>query len=148
LLEHNEVANHVIFGMDPFWLSTVIFVATYVAIITDRINRAIVAGLGAVLMVMLGVLSQQDAIHGVDFNTLGLLTGMMVIVSITRRCGVFQYIAIWSAKRVQAQPWGILLMLSLVTAVFSALLDNVTTVLLLAPVTLLITAELDQDPYR
>lgn len=147
MLEHNEVVNHVVFGMDPFWVSTVIFVATYFAIITDRINRAIVAGLGAVLMVMLGVLSQQDAIHGVDFNTLGLLTGMMVIVSITRRCGVFQYIAIWSAKRVQAQPWGILLMLSVVTALFSALLDNVTTVLLLAPVTLLITAELDQDPF-
>ena len=146
---HGDAAqiSHVIFGWDPFWVSTALFVATYAAIISDRINRAVVAGLGAVLMVMLGVLSQQDAIRGVDFNTLGLLTGMMVIVAITRRCGVFQYIAIWSAKRVQAQPWGILLMLSVVTAVFSALLDNVTTVLLLAPVTLLISAELEQDPY-
>ena len=146
---HGEAAqvSHVIFGWDPFWVSTALFAATYVAIISDRINRAIIAGLGAVLMIMLGVLSQQDAILGVDFNTLGLLTGMMVIVAITRRCGVFQYIAIWSAKRVQAQPWGILLMLSVVTAVFSALLDNVTTVLLLAPVTLLITAELEQDPF-
>jgi Na+/H+ antiporter NhaD/arsenite permease-like protein len=147
LFENNEIISHVIFGLDPFWVSTVIFVATYVAIISDRINRAIVAGMGAVLMVMLGVLSQQAAVRGVDFNTLGLLTGMMIIVAITRRCGVFQYIAIWSAKRVQAQPWGILLMLSVVTAIFSALLDNVTTVLLLAPVTLLITKELEQNPF-
>ena len=147
---HGEVVDElasVLFGWDPFWVATFVFVATYAAIISDRINRAVVAGLGAVLMVLLGILTQHEAIRGVDFNTLGLLTGMMIIVAITRSCGVFQYIAIWSAKRVQAHPWGILLMLSVVTAVFSALLDNVTTVLLLAPVTLLITAELEQDPF-
>jgi Na+/H+ antiporter NhaD/arsenite permease-like protein len=98
-------------------------------------------------MISLGVINQEQAIAGVDFNTLGLLTGMMVIVAITRRCGVFQFVAIWSAKKVRADPWGILLMLSVVTAVFSALLDNVTTVLLIAPVTLLITEELNIDPY-
>jgi Na+/H+ antiporter NhaD/arsenite permease-like protein len=98
-------------------------------------------------MISLGVLNQEAAIHGIDFNTLGLLTGMMVIVAITSRSGVFQYVAIWSAKKVDAQPWGILLMLSIVTAVFSALLDNVTTVLLIAPVTLLITEELEVEPY-
>ncbi len=69
----------------------------------------------------------------VDFNTLGLLLGMMLIVNITRRSGLFQYVAIWSAKKVDAQPWGILLMMSIVTAVFSAFLDNVTTVLLTVP---------------
>jgi len=120
---------------------------TYVVIITEKINRAIVAGIGAGLMISVGVLNQQQAIAGVDFNTLGLLTGMMVIVAITRRCGVFQFVAIWSAKKVDAKPWGILLMLSLVTAVFSAILDNVTTVLLIAPVTLLITEELKVNPY-
>jgi Na+/H+ antiporter NhaD/arsenite permease-like protein len=145
--DHVGEASHVIFGWDPFWVSTVLFVLTYAAIISDRVNRAVVAGLGAVLMIMLGVLTQQEAVHGVDFNTLGLLTGMMVIVSVTRRSGVFQYVAIKSAKLVKARPWGILLMLSIITAFFSALLDNVTTVLLIAPVTLLITAELEQDPY-
>jgi len=146
---HDEqtIVSHVIFGWDPFWVSTILFILTYAVIITERVNLAIVAGLGAGLMIVLGVLNQEQAIAGVDFNTLGLLTGMMVIVAITRRCGVFQYVAIWSAKRVEARPWGILLMLSVVTAVFSALLDNVTTVLLIAPVTLLITEELKVNPY-
>jgi Na+/H+ antiporter NhaD/arsenite permease-like protein len=139
--------SHVIFGWDPLWVSTILFLITYAVIITEKINRAIIAGLGAALMVTLGVLTQEQAIAGIDFNTLGLLTGMMVIVAITRRCGVFQYLAIWSAKRARAEPWGILLMLSLVTAVLSALLDNVTTVLLVAPVTLLITEELKVSPY-
>jgi Na+/H+ antiporter NhaD/arsenite permease-like protein len=140
-------AAQVAFGWDPLWVSTILFVLTYVIIVTERVNRAIVSGLGAALMVSLGVLNQQQAVAGVDFNTLGLLTGMMVIVAITRRCGIFQYVAIWTSKMVGASPWGILLMLSLVTALFSALLDNVTTVLLIAPVTLLITEELEIDPY-
>ena len=115
---------------------------------TERINRAIVAMLSAGIMVLAGVLTQQQAVSGVDFNTLGLLhPGMMVIVSITRNSGVFQYLAVWSAKRVNADPWGILVMLALVTAVLSAVLDNVTTVLLVAPVTLLITETLGIGPY-
>ncbi len=143
----NELASQVIFGWDPLWVSTILFIATYALIVSEKINRAIVSGLGAALMVSLGVLSQETAISGIDFNTLGLLTGMMVIVAITRRSGVFQYVAVWSAKRVKASPWGILLTLSLVTAVFSSLLDNVTTVLLIAPVTLLISHELKINPY-
>ena len=139
--------SHVIFGWDALWLSTVLFVLTYVVIVTERVNRAIVSLLGAGLMITTGVLNQEMAVRGIDFNTIGLLTGMMVIVAVTRRCGVFQYVAIWSAKKVGAQPWGILVMLSVVTAVFSALLDNVTTVLLIAPVTLLITEELNVNPY-
>jgi Na+/H+ antiporter NhaD/arsenite permease-like protein len=137
----------VLFGWDPLWFSAVLFVATYVVIVTEKINRAIVALIGAGLMITLGVLNQEAAIRGIDFNTLGLLTGMMVVVAISRRSGMFQYVAVWSAKKVKADPWGILVMLSVVTAVFSALLDNVTTVLLIAPVTLLITEELDMDPY-
>lgn len=139
--------SHVIFGWNPLWVATTLFIVTYAVIVSEKVNRAIIAGLGAGLMLTLGVLTQEQAIAGVDFNTLGLLTGMMVIVAITRRCGVFQYIAIWSAKKVEARPWGILLMLSLVTAALSALLDNVTTVLLIAPVTLLITEELKVNPY-
>ncbi len=143
----SEAVAHMIFGWDPLWVSSTLFVLVYVAIISERVNRAVVALLGAGLMITLGVLSQEAAIAGIDFNTLGLLTGMMVIVAITRRSGVFQFVAIWSAKLVKASPWGILLMLSIVTAVFSALLDNVTTVLLIVPVTLLITQELDVNPY-
>jgi Na+/H+ antiporter NhaD/arsenite permease-like protein len=143
----SEATAQVIFGWDPLWVSTILFVFTYGVIISDRVNRAIVSLLGAGLMIMLGVLNQETAISGIDFNTLGLLIGMMVIVAITKRSGVFQFVAVWSAKKVKASPWGILLMLSLVTAVFSALLDNVTTVLLVAPVTLLICHELDISPY-
>ena len=146
---HGSGANtvHILFGWDPLWVSSILFVVTYAVIVSEKVNRAIVSLLGAGLMVMLGVLNQETAISGIDFNTLGLLTGMMVIVTITKRSGVFQYIAVWSAKKVKAQPWGILLMLSIVTAVFSALLDNVTTVLLIVPVTLLICHELDLSPY-
>ncbi|MCK5382580.1 MAG: ArsB/NhaD family transporter [Gammaproteobacteria bacterium] len=142
-----ETAGHILFGWDPLWVSSILFVATYAVIVSEKVNRAIVSLLGAGLMIMLGVLNQETAISGIDFNTLGLLIGMMVIVAITKRSGIFQFIAVWSAKQVKASPWGILLMLSLVTAVFSALLDNVTTVLLIAPVTLLICHELDLTPY-
>ncbi|MBT8429413.1 MAG: ArsB/NhaD family transporter [Gammaproteobacteria bacterium] len=143
----HQAVSHIIFGWDPLWVSTILFVATYAVVVSEKVNRAIVAGLGAGLMVTTGVLNQQQAVAGVDFNTLGLLTGMMVLVAITRRCGVFQYVAIWSAKKVEARPWGILLMFSVVTAVFSAFLDNVTTVLLIAPITLLVTEELKVSPY-
>jgi Na+/H+ antiporter NhaD/arsenite permease-like protein len=142
-----DLTTHVIFGWDPLWVSSILFVTTYAAIVSEKVNRAVVAGLGAGLMITLGVLNQETAISGIDFNTLGLLTGMMVIVAITKGSGVFQYVAIWSAKKVNARPWSILLMLSLVTAVFSALLDNVTTVLLIVPVTLLICHELKISPY-
>lgn len=144
---HESAAAQVVFGWDPLVVSTTVFLLTYIAIVTERINRAIVALGAAGLMIVSGVLTQQAALGGIDFNTIGLLTGMMVVVAVTKRSGVFQYVAIWSAKKVQARPWGILVTLSLVTAVFSALLDNVTTVLLVAPITLVITRELELDPY-
>ena len=147
MLGESELAAQVIFGWDPLWVSSILFVATYAVIVSEKVNRAVVAGLGASLMITLGVLNQETAVSGIDFNTLGLLTGMMVIVAITRGSGVFQYVAVWSAKKVNASPWGILFMLSLITAVFSAFLDNVTTVLLIAPVTLLICQQLKIDPY-
>jgi Na+/H+ antiporter NhaD/arsenite permease-like protein len=140
-------AASVIFGLDALLLATALFVVTYLVIMSDRLNRAIVALLGAGLLILTGVLDQKEAVAAVDFNTLGLLLGMMLIVNITRRSGLFQYVAIWSAKKVDARPWGILLMMSIVTAVFSAFLDNVTTVLLTVPVTLLITDELKVKPY-
>ncbi len=143
----HDVNTVVIFGWDPMWFAGALFVLTYLVIMSERINRAIVALLSASLMIIGGVLTQEAAMRGVDFNTLGLLTGMMVIVAITRRTGIFQFLAVWSAKRVKADPWGILVMLVLVTAILSAMLDNVTTVLLIAPVTLLISEALKLSPY-
>jgi Na+/H+ antiporter NhaD/arsenite permease-like protein len=144
---HADTAPSLILGLDPLWFATGVFAVTYILVMTERINRAIVAMLAAGVMVLAGVLTQKQAVSGVDFNTLGLLTGMMVIVAITRKSGVFQFLAVWSAKKVNADPWGILVMLALVTAVLSAFLDNVTTVLLVAPVTLLITETLRVSPY-
>ena len=122
--------------MNAMLVAVGVLVATYAAVMSEKINRSIVALLGALLMLVLGILSQEQAIEGIDFNTIGLLVGMMIIVSITRKCGVFEYLAIWSAKLVKASPAGILAMLAVVTAVVSAFLDNVTTVLLVVPVTL------------
>ena len=108
------------FGADPFWVAIAIFALAYLLIIADRINRSIVALLGAGALIASGVLSQEEAIRGIDFNTIALLTGMMVLVGIARRTGMFEFLAVWSAKKARAQPWAILAMLSLVTAVVSA----------------------------
>jgi Na+/H+ antiporter NhaD/arsenite permease-like protein len=136
-----------LFGLSPLWVATLLFVAVYAIIMSDKVNRAIVALLGAGLVILSGIATQHEAMGAVDFNTLGLLLGMMLIVNITRRSGLFQYVAIWATKKVDARPWGIMLMMSIVTAVFSAFLDNVTTVLLTVPVTMLITEELRIKPY-
>jgi len=138
---------HLFFGLDPLVASTIILCVTYAIIIWDKLNRAIVALLGASLMVFIGALDQNEALKGIDWNTIGLLTGMMILVSISRRSGMFQYVAIWSAQKANAHPAGILLLLQVTTAVVSALLDNVTTVLLIVPVTLAIAKELDVPPY-
>src|SRR5438874_10120584 len=146
-MQHVSDAVPVMFGADPFWVAITVFVLTYLLVIADRINRSIIALLGAGVMVVSGVLSQDEAVRGIDFNTIALLTGMMVLVSISRRCGMFEYLAVWSAKKGRAQPWAMLAMLSLVTAILSAFLDNVTTVLLIAPVTLAVTRRLETPPY-
>jgi Na+/H+ antiporter NhaD/arsenite permease-like protein len=143
----NFAVPHVIFGFDPMVASTAVLLITYGAIVWDRLNRAIVALLGAAVMILIGALDQNEAMRGVDWNTIGLLTGMMILVSISRRSGMFQYLAVWSAQTARANPAGILLLLQLTTAVVSAVLNNVTTVLLIAPVTLAITKELDVPPY-
>lgn len=147
---HNSASEHVaqvMFGLDPVWVAVSILLVVYGIVMAEKFNRAVLALLGAGLMILCGVITQQQAVAGVDFNTIGLLTGMMIIVAISQKTGMFQYVAIRSAKMVKGDPWGILLMLSVVTAVFSAFLDNVTTVLLIAPVTLLITDALGIKPY-
>ncbi len=142
-----HAASHVYFGLNPMWVSTCILAVTYAVIMSEKINRAIVALVGAGVMVIIGVLDQEEAIKGVDWNTIGLLTGMMILVSISRRSGMFQYLAVWSAKAAKAHPAGILLLLQITTAVLSAFLDNVTTVLLIVPVTLAICKTLEVPAY-
>ncbi|HVA12038.1 MAG TPA: ArsB/NhaD family transporter [Stellaceae bacterium] len=138
---------HVIFGLDPVVTAAVILLVAYGLVISDRFDRSIIALLGAGAMILAGVLTQEEAIRGVDFNTIALLSGMMILVSVARRSGVFEFLAIWSAQRVNASPAGVLCLLSLVTAIVSALLDNVTTVLLLAPVTLALAQRLRVAPF-
>jgi Na+/H+ antiporter NhaD/arsenite permease-like protein len=142
-----ESGAHLIFGLAPTWVAGAILVLVYVLIVAERLNRSIIALIGASLMIVSGVLDQNEAIKGIDFNTIALLTGMMILVAIARLSGMFEYLAIWSAKRGRAEPWRMLLILSLTTAVVSAFLDNVTTVLLLAPVTLSVTRRLEVPPY-
>ena len=142
-----HAASHVYFGLNPMWVSTCILAITYAVIMSEKVNRAIVALAGAGVMIIVGVLDQEEAIKGVDWNTIGLLTGMMILVSVSRRSGVFEFVAMWSARAAKAHPAGILLLLQLATAVLSALLDNVTTVLLIVPVTLAITNKLKVPPY-
>ena len=136
-----------ILGMDSKILATAIVIIAYVVLFTEKVNRAIVALLGAAIMIFTGILTQTTALQGVDFNTLALLIGMMTIVGISEKSGMFQYVAVWGAKKVRANPRGLLVVLALVTAVFSAFLDNVTTVLLIAPVTFQITRKLNINPY-
>ena len=142
-----QAASHVYFGLNPMWLSTCILAITYATIMSEKINRSIVALVGAGVMILTGVLDQGEAIKGIDWNTIGLLTGMMILVSISRRSGMFQYLAIWSAKAARAHPAGILFLLQITTAVLSAFLDNVTTVLLIVPVTLAICNTLRVPAY-
>ena len=123
----------------------VIFVAAYALIISEKVHRTIVGIFGAMLMILCGIIDQETAIHHIDFNTLGLLMGMMIIVNITSETGLFNFLAIWAAKKVKARPVALLVALSIITAVCSALLDNVTTVLLTVPITFSITSQLKVD---
>lgn len=127
--------------------AAVILILSYSVLFTEKLNRAIAVMLGASAMILFGVLSYDDAIKGVDFNTIALLIGMMIIVGITEKSGAFQFAAIFSAKLVKASPRGMLAILGIVTAVLSAFLDNVTTVLLIVPVTIEITRKLKMDTY-
>jgi Na+/H+ antiporter NhaD/arsenite permease-like protein len=123
-----------------------IFLISYGLITSEKIHRTIVAMLGGILMLIFGIYDQETAIHHIDFNTLGLLIGMMVIVSITSETGLFKYLAIWSAKKAKGDPIRILIYLALITAFGSALLDNVTTVLLMVPIVFSITRQLRVNP--
>ena len=142
-----HAASHVYFGLNAMWVSTCLLAITYAVIMSEKVNRAIIALVGAGVMILVGVLDQEEALRGIDWNTIGLLTGMMILVSISRRSGMFKYLAIWSAQAAKAHPAGILFILQITTAVLSAFLDNVTTVLLVVPVTLAICKTLKVPAY-
>jgi len=131
-------------------IAIVIFVGAYVLIATEWVHRVVVALAGAGLMLLFKIVDANDAFHseelGIDWNVIFLLFGMMIIVGVLRRTGLFEYLAIWSAKRARGRPFGVLSLLVVITAVASALLDNVTTVLLVAPVTVLIAERLGAPP--
>ncbi|MDD9150604.1 ArsB/NhaD family transporter [Sporolactobacillus sp. CQH2019] len=127
-------------------LAIAIFVLAYGFIMAEKIHRTIVVMLAAALLLFLGVLNQNTAIRHIDFNTLGLLVGMMIIVAVTARTGLFKAVSIWAAKKVNGRPVALLTVFSLITAFGSAFLDNVTTVLLVVPVTFSIARELELSP--
>jgi Na+/H+ antiporter NhaD/arsenite permease-like protein len=145
-----EVAatTQVVMGM-PFWIATALFILAYGLIVSEKIHKTIVAIFGAALMIVLKIVTQEDAFHsldlGIDWNVIFLLVSMMIIINIMKPTGVFEYIAIKSAKVAKGKPFAIMAIFSVVTAFVSAFLDNVTTVLLIAPVTLLICQALELD---
>jgi Na+/H+ antiporter NhaD/arsenite permease-like protein len=130
--------------------ASAVFVIAYALITTERFNKTMVALAGAVAVFFLPVINSDEVFYsrdtGIDWDVVFLLLGMMIIVGVVRQTGVFEYIAIWAAKRAKGSPLRIMILLVLVTAVGSAFLDNVTTVLLIAPVTLLVCDRLAVSP--
>jgi Na+/H+ antiporter NhaD/arsenite permease-like protein len=147
-MTQETAANQIIMG-PSFWIATAVFLLAYALIIWEKIHKTIVAIFGAALLIVIGIITQEEAFHsvdlGVDWNVIFLLISMMVIINIMKPTGCFEYLAIKSAKVAKGQPFMIMAIFSTVTAVVSAFLDNVTTVLLIAPVTLLICQALELD---
>jgi Na+/H+ antiporter NhaD/arsenite permease-like protein len=137
--------------MIDFYLATGIFLLAYALIVSEKVHKTVVALVGASLVLLLKILDQHEAFYsetfGVDYNVIFLLIGMMIIINIMKDTGVFQWLAIKSAKAARGEPVRLMVILSVVTAIVSAFLDNVTTVLLIAPVTLLICEALEVDPF-
>jgi Na+/H+ antiporter NhaD/arsenite permease-like protein len=131
-------------------VAVTVFVVAYLLIATEWVSKTITALAGAGVILALGVATSEDAFYsaetGIDWDVIFLLLGMMIIVGVLRRTGVFEFIAIWAAKRAKGSPLRVMILLVLITAVASALLDNVTTVLLIAPVTLLVCDRLGVSP--
>lgn len=128
------------------YFAIAVFLITYAIIVSEKIHRAVIALVGAALVAVFKILDPEEAVHAIDFNTIGLLVGMMIIVGITRQTGIFEFLAIKAAKSSRGEPLKIMAALSLVTAVLSAFLDNVTTVLLIVPVTFAIAQKLRINP--
>jgi Na+/H+ antiporter NhaD/arsenite permease-like protein len=133
--------------MDPnVALAAIVFVVAYAVIATDRVDKTVAALLGGTIVVVLGVIDQEEAFGAIDLNVIFLLAGMMVLAAILRRTGFFQWLAIRSVKFAGGEPFRLLIVLSAISALLSAFLDNVTTVVLIAPVTLYISTVLRVSP--
>ena len=128
------------------WVAAAIFLVTYGLIATERVHKTVAALAGGVAMIVLGVLDQEEAFAAIDFNVIFLLLGMMVIANVMRRTGVFQWVAIRAIRFAGGEPWRMLIALCAITAIASAFLDNVTTVVLIGPITLFIAAALGVSP--
>lgn len=127
-------------------IAVAVFLIVILLIITERVHRTAAAMAGAVVLILTGVMSADKALSYIDFNTIGVLVGMMIFVAIVRRSGMFEYIAVRAAKAVHGDPWKIMVAFTLITAVLSAILDNVTTVLLVGPMSIAIARMLKIDP--
>ena len=127
-------------------IAIVIFLVTMAAIMTEKLHRTVAAVAGALLLILTGVLSVESGFSYVDLNTLGVLIGMMLFVAVVKNSGIFEYIAIKAAKIAKGRPWPLMVLFALIPAVLSAFLDNVTTVLLIGPMTLAITSMLRINP--
>lgn len=127
-------------------ISIVIFLLVMAAIVSEKVHRAAASLAGAVILLVTHVLTVDSAIEHVDVNTIGVLVGMMLFVAVVKNSGLFEYIAIKSAKLTHGKPWAIMAVFAIITAVLSAFLDNVTTVLLVGPMTLAITSILKVNP--
>ena len=127
-------------------IAIVIFLVTMAAIMTEKLHRTVAAVAGALLLILTGALSVESGFSYVDLNTLGVLIGMMLFVAVVKNSGIFEYIAIKAAKIAKGRPWPLMVLFALITAVLSAFLDNVTTVLLIGPMTLAITSMLRINP--
>lgn len=131
-------------------IALAIFAVTFFFILTERIHRTVIALFGAIVMLIAGLVLDfyhpPQVLEAVDFNTLGLLFGMMLLVSMLEKTGFFQFMGIWTAKRTKGNPWLLTLALSAITGIFSMVLDNVTTIILIVPVTLVIADILRINP--
>ena len=127
-------------------IAIVIFLVVIVAIMTEKVHRTAVALAGAVLLMLSHILTVDKAVGYIDFNTIGVLIGMMLFVAVVKNSGIFEYIAIKAAKLAHGNPWKIMVAFMVITAVLSAFLDNVTTVLLVGPMTITIARMLKVNP--
>jgi len=127
-------------------LATVIFGLTYAVIVSERVHKTPTAILGGVTMIILGVIDQEEAFEAIDFNVIFLLVGMMVVAGVLGETGAFQWLAIRSAKLARGNGSAVLILLAIITALGSALLDNVTTVVLMAPLALFVASTMELNP--
>lgn len=131
-------------------VAIIIFAVSFIMIFSEKVHRTIMALVGAILMLaagkIMGFYTEQQALGAIDFNTIGLLLGMMILLALLKETGALDFLAIWIAQKTKCKPWYLMIMLGAVTSVLSMFLDNVTTIILIAPIVLLITKKIKINP--